>query len=282
VWVDGDELYVFVGLGSCPANMGCLRGDRHEGASGLRACDTSPIIEGSRTYGYGTGAEAAEFFDFRYLTSAEVVRDGDLYYMLYEGERGPTPPPGLHPQWGLGLAFSPAIDAAWSKYPGNPILFDLPGNVGLGHADLIEIEGAWYLYTATSDTTRGRYRLVWSTGEECPAPKPPMPDVTLLDLAWTPASPQPGDALRFVATVHNRGDAATDAVVGVGFHVDGVQVGWATVSGLDAGQTAALEMIQTWTATAGPHDIAAYVDDINRFEESDESNNGRGAALTVE
>jgi hypothetical protein len=37
---------------------------------------------------------------------------------------------------------------------------DLPGNVGVGHGDLLLIGDATYLYTATSATTRGRYVLV--------------------------------------------------------------------------------------------------------------------------
>jgi hypothetical protein len=38
---------------------------------------------------------------------------------------------------------------------------DVPGNVGVGHGDLIVLDGITYLYTATSERTRGRYVLVW-------------------------------------------------------------------------------------------------------------------------
>jgi hypothetical protein len=37
---------------------------------------------------------------------------------------------------------------------------DLPGNVGVGHADIVIAGPATYLYTATSPTTRGRHVLV--------------------------------------------------------------------------------------------------------------------------
>jgi beta-xylosidase len=83
--------------------------------------------------------------------------------MTYEGVRGPGPGQPGDTQFGLGLARSveSVIDGPWEKYGGNPILMDLPGNVGIGHADLIVISGYTYLYTATSDSTRGRYGLVW-------------------------------------------------------------------------------------------------------------------------
>jgi hypothetical protein len=38
---------------------------------------------------------------------------------------------------------------------------DVPGNIGVGHADVLVLDGATYLYTATSDTARGRYVLEW-------------------------------------------------------------------------------------------------------------------------
>jgi beta-xylosidase len=54
----------------------------------------------------------------------------------------------------------PTIDGPWERYPGNPILMELPGNVGVGHADLVIVGNATYLYTATPAFTRGRYALV--------------------------------------------------------------------------------------------------------------------------
>jgi hypothetical protein len=54
----------------------------------------------------------------------------------------------------------PALGGPWEKYPGNPIISSLPGNVGLGHADLLIVDDVTYLYTTTPDETRGRYVLV--------------------------------------------------------------------------------------------------------------------------
>ena len=105
---------------------------------------------------------ANPYFEFRTISSADVVRVGDRYYMTYEGVRGPSNPTVVDDQFGLGLArsFGPLIDGPWERYPGNPILMDLPGNVGVGHADLVLAGGATYLYTATPAFTRGRYVLV--------------------------------------------------------------------------------------------------------------------------
>ncbi len=53
------------------------------------------------------------------------------------------------------------IDGPWETYPGNPILVDLPGNVGVGHADLIVIQGQTLLYTSLDGQKRSRLALVW-------------------------------------------------------------------------------------------------------------------------
>lgn len=47
------------------------------------------------------------------------------------------------------------------KYPGNPILVDLPGNIGLGHADRVVIDGRTVLYTALQPDQRSRLDLIW-------------------------------------------------------------------------------------------------------------------------
>ena len=82
--------------------------------------------------------------------------------MTYEGVRGPSSPTVVDDQFALGLARSvgPVIDGPWEKYSGNPIILDLPGNVGVGHGDLVIVDEATYLYTATAAGTRGRYVLV--------------------------------------------------------------------------------------------------------------------------
>jgi hypothetical protein len=95
--------------------------------------------------------------------------------MFYEGVRGPGPGDAGDTQFGLGMARTadPKLsqtphsnayhqaDGAWETYPGNPLLVDLPGNVGVGHADVIIVDGITYLYTSLDGEVRSRLKLVW-------------------------------------------------------------------------------------------------------------------------
>ena len=166
IYIEGDTLYVFVAAGSAPGHIRCYKGSRFASLSRLQRCQTDPLLTGALEYGDLSlrGAAANPYFDFRYLSSAEVLRVGAHYYLFYEGIRGPEELEiGSDTQFGLGLARSvgPEIDGAWEKYAGSPLLMDTAFNWGVGHADLLLIEGRTYLYTATSTETRGRYVLVW-------------------------------------------------------------------------------------------------------------------------
>jgi hypothetical protein len=61
----------------------------------------------------------------------------------------------------LARSLEAHIDGPWEKFAGNPILVDLPGNVGLGHADLIILNGQTLLYTSLDGKTRSRLVLIW-------------------------------------------------------------------------------------------------------------------------
>jgi hypothetical protein len=165
LFVEGDQLYVFVDLGKNPGHMGCFTGEVEAGADGLRPCAANLLFTGATTYGPVDTADSRAnlYFDFRITSAADVVKVGERYYMMYEGVRGPTVLGEGDTQFNLGLARSlgPQIDGPWEKYAGNPLLLDVPGNVGVGHADLLVLDGRTYLYTATSDHTRGRYQWVW-------------------------------------------------------------------------------------------------------------------------
>lgn len=167
IYVEGDMLYVFVAAGSAPANMRCYKGNRHGDLSQLALCDHDPLFSGAQEYGDVDlrGADANAYFDFRYISSADLLKVGERYYMTYEGIRGPEELEiGMDTQFGLGLARSVTdqIDGEWEKYPGNPILMDMGFNYGVGHADFVVIDGVTYLYTATAFDTRGRWRLDWA------------------------------------------------------------------------------------------------------------------------
>jgi len=164
IYIEGNLLYVFVGLGRDPGHMGCYVGNKYAGAAGLRKCNSNPLLTGASEYGplEARGTAANPYFDFRTISSADVVRVGDHYYMAYEGVRGPSDPTVVDDQFALGFARSvgPTIDGPWEKYPGNPVIMDVANNWGIGHADMVIVGPATYLYTATSGKTRGRYVLV--------------------------------------------------------------------------------------------------------------------------
>jgi len=164
IYLEGEELYLFVGMGQNPGAMGCLRGRIDEPIAALTHCAANPLFVGAETYGPAAQDRSAnEHFDFRTISSAEVEKVGERYYMLYEGVRGPGPGDPGDTQFGLGLARSRTeqIDGAWEIFAGNPILVDLPGNIGLGHADLLLLDGVTYLYTSLDGVTRSRLVLQW-------------------------------------------------------------------------------------------------------------------------
>lgn len=165
IFVDGATVYVFFAQGQNPGSMGCAYGSVGQPASTFQRCQANPLFTGATTYGPSAvrNASANSFFDFRTVSSAEVIQLGTRYYMLYEGVRGPGPGDPGDTQFGLGLARSvtSAIDGPWEKFPSNPILVDLPGNIGLGHADLVEIEGQTVLFTSLDGRTRSRLVLAW-------------------------------------------------------------------------------------------------------------------------
>jgi hypothetical protein len=165
LFVDGSQIYVFVALGQNPGKMGCFVGNLFSAYDHLQPCAGNPLFWGALDYGPldERGASANAFFDFRSISSADILKVNDHYYMTYEGVRGPSSGDPGDTQFGLGLARSveSVIDGPWEKFPGNPIIMDMPGNIGVGHADIVVINGNTYLYAATSNASRGRYILVW-------------------------------------------------------------------------------------------------------------------------
>jgi hypothetical protein len=164
IYVEGDMLCVFVMAGSAPAHLRCYKGNRHGDLGELQVCDTDPLFTGASDYGSVDVFESAAnaYFDFRYISSAEILKVDDVYYMAYEGIRGPSELEfGRDNQFGLGFARATELDSTWEVFSDNPVIFDLSDNWGIGHADLMILDGSLYLYTATSQTTRGRYKLEW-------------------------------------------------------------------------------------------------------------------------
>ncbi len=111
---------------------------------------------------------------------------------------------------------------------------------------------------------------------------PPPPPAGLPDVVVTSLSHSNGT---FTCTVENRGDAPTPSgvVIGVGYSVDGTYRTWGSVNGpLAVGASATVGTDGgPFVIPDGIHSIEAYVDDVDRFVESDESNNKFALSIAV-
>ena len=118
-------------------------------------------------------------------------------------------------------------------------------------------------------------------------------DLVVTSITWTPASPASGNHVVFTATIKNQGDTATPGgtIVGVRFAMDGSTSVFTwndkDTTSLGAGQSVTLTAtggtnnINYWTAASGTHTVQAWVDDVNRITESNESNNKLNATVSV-
>jgi len=169
IYVENNHIYLFAGIGQNPGGMGCYVGYLNSRGNQFVPCENYQLFQSASEYGplYEKGPYANPYFDFRMVSSAEVQRivrgEEARYYMLYEGIRGPGLYDDGDSQFGLGLARSKTdrIDGPWEKYHDNPILLNLPGNIGLGHADLVVYTGQTLLYTSLEGKHRSRLSLVW-------------------------------------------------------------------------------------------------------------------------
>jgi hypothetical protein len=109
------------------------------------------------------------------------------------------------------------------------------------------------------------------------SPPPAFPDVVVTSLSYANAL--------FTSTVKNQGSVETPAgtLIGVGYLVDDM---WRTCGNIDGPLAAGASVTigtscPAYTIPTGTHTISAYVDDINRFAESNESNNQLSQSITV-
>jgi YVTN family beta-propeller protein len=89
----------------------------------------------------------------------------------------------------------------------------------------------------------------------------------------------------FTSTIKNQGLAATPTGVwiGVGYYVDGIYKTYGMpVRNLAAGSSINIaENATPYTVPSGTHTVTAFVDDVNRFAESDEANNKRSISINA-
>jgi len=109
-----------------------------------------------------------------------------------------------------------------------------------------------------------------------------LPDLTIAAIELTPANPAAGQQVEIDVTVANLGTGATSDPFFVHIRVDDEEIAVRpTVEHIAAGGL--LHVSAEWTATVGPHTIAAEADPVvGRVEESDETNNVHSLLLTVQ
>ena len=117
-------------------------------------------------------------------------------------------------------------------------------------------------------------------------------DYMVSNLTWSPANPAPGQATTFSATITNQGTTTKPAGIinGVGFRVDGgTLVTWSdnNTQAMAPGQSITVTAnfgpngSSTWSPGAGPHTVEAWLDDVNRVNETNENNNKLTLPLAV-
>ena len=107
---------------------------------------------------------------------------------------------------------------------------------------------------------------------------PSLPDVIVTSLSYANGV--------FTSTVKNQGTGASPSgiIIGVSYSVDGVAKTFSdtTIGPLAAGASKTIgTSAAPYTIPAGPHTIMAYVDNVNRFAESNETNNKRSQSITI-
>jgi hypothetical protein len=157
------------------------------------------------------------------------------------------------------------------------------------YTDSVVTSGGAYYYVVSANNSFGESAN--SAQVTVTMPSVTLPDVIVTAIGWTPDPPFVSNHIVFRATVKNQGTAPTPAgtTLGVGFSVDGsANVSWSGgySSALAPGASVTLTADggptgNYWTATAGLHTLTATADDINRFPESNESNNAMSAYLAI-
>jgi hypothetical protein len=106
-----------------------------------------------------------------------------------------------------------------------------------------------------------------------------LPDVIVTSLTYNASTHL------FTCVVKNQGAGAqpSDVVIGVGYSVDGTQRTWGQVNGpLAAGASITIGTDGgAYTIPNGTHTITAIADDVNRFTESNETNNQLSQSITI-
>lgn len=112
------------------------------------------------------------------------------------------------------------------------------------------------------------------------APPPSSPDLVVLDIAWSPASPAAGETVAFNATIKNQGSATANSSWANFTLGNTTFIGNVSVSSIATGAQTTVTA-SGWTAVAGQHWIAVRADAGGAVNETDESNNAFQETVSV-
>lgn len=117
------------------------------------------------------------------------------------------------------------------------------------------------------------------------------PDLVITDISWLPELPKAGDEVIFKAVIKNQGSGvgASGVVNGVAFRVNGTLTSWSdtNTTQIQPGKSVTVtanwgpDNKAAWTAGNGVFTINAWVDDVNRIDESNENNNTMDKLMTI-
>ncbi|HWZ89497.1 MAG TPA: CARDB domain-containing protein, partial [Polyangiaceae bacterium] len=202
---------------------------------------------------------------------------------------GPTPPGVI-----IGVQFDvDGTEVTWSDNdtqslsPGATVT--LTANGPSGHSTWPATSGAHTVLAWVNDVNR--FPESNASNNKLSVPMSVGIDLKVTAVSATPANPARGTPVVFSCTVTNVGSQATPAgvIVGAQFDVDGTEVSWSDndTQSLSPGASVTLTAnsgpggSKTWSATSGTHTIQAWVDDVNRFNDVNRSNNKLSVSLAV-
>lgn len=108
--------------------------------------------------------------------------------------------------------------------------------------------------------------------------RPPLSDLTVQNIIWSPGKPSAGDNVTFSITVKNQGSNQANPSY-IACYIDVTLPVSVPVHRINAGNSVTETF--TWVAQAGSHTVKAVADSSNVIDESDETNNEKTATLDV-
>ena len=226
----------------------------------------------------------------------------NLNYMTFASSGGSSPPPaptGLSASSGSGevaLGWTGSTGAAsYNVYRGTSSGGEsstaiVSGLTGTSYTDSAVTGGTAYYYKVAAVDASGTSGL---SNEASATPTTALPDLIVTSILWTPTTLAVGSQVVFSCVVKNQGTAPTPAgvIVGVQFAIDGNEsvITWSDTDTTSLAPGASVTLtcdngtngVNYWPATAGTHTVQAWVNDVDRFNESNLNNNKLTASITV-